>query len=109
VNSSTTRALTIAAALCGLALARPTTVYAPAAPSAGPERLLFGLEVPTERYLDVGAGLPKPTGPAGYVAAPAPWEAEPAWSALPGRDRERRYLDVGALGLRAKTTEPPAR
>ncbi len=109
MNSSTTRALTVAAALCGLALARPATVHAPTTPAAGPERLLFGLEVPSERYLDVGAGLPVCGAPIGYVAAPAPWEAEPAWSPQPPPDRERRYLDVGALGLRARTTEPPAR
>lgn len=109
MNSSTTRALTIGAALCGLALARPATVYAPTTPETGPARLLLGLDVPSERYLDVGAGLPTEPGPSGYVAAPEVWQVEPAWAVAPAPDRERRYLDVGALGLREKNPDPPAR
>ena len=108
MSSKVTRALTIAAALCGFAFARPGTVHAPAAAPQAPARLLHGLEVPTDRYLDLGAAPAPGPSSAGYVAAPAVWQVERGHGSAPAPRGEHRYLDVGALGLVRATTESEA-
>ena len=102
------RALTIAAALCGLALARPATVLAPSACAhAGAAAAEDWGLVPVEGYLDLGAPATG-AGDAAWRACPLPWQAEPEGSAPAVSDPERRYVDVGALRRRSPH-DPPAR
>ena len=81
-----------------LGLARAGSVYAPAPELRTILDPATGLDVPTQRYLDLGRARAWPSSE-GYAPAPAPWQRE--WElAAPARDAAR-YLDLGSCLARS--------
>ena len=90
----------LAALVCGVTLARPASVHAPAARLEIPVHA--GCEVPVDHYLDLGACeqlMPSD----GYMPAPYSWQLESTQHPSRPAVSETRYIDIGARSLARRT------